>query len=106
MPFVAYDLSLDLMRALRAPLALVRKCNTDLAEQLDRAADSVHQNLAEGGGRYGNDRTRFYRFSYASLREVKGCLELAVIKGWIAEDEPARAVAHRLGGLLFRLAKL
>src|SRR2546422_3052290 len=99
MPFLAYDLSLDLIRALRAPLALVRKRNADLAKQLDRAADSVHQNLAEAGGRFGDDRTRIYRFSYGSLREVKGCLELAVIKGWIGADEPARAIAHRLGGM-------
>ncbi len=50
MPFIAYDLSLELVRALRKPLTLVRQRNADLARQLDRAADSVALNLAEAGG--------------------------------------------------------
>jgi len=71
MPFAAYDLSLDLMRSLREPLALVRASNADLARQLDRAADSIHLNLAEAGGRWGDDRTRMFRYAYGSLREVR-----------------------------------
>ena len=106
MPFVAYDLSLDLLRSLRAPLVRVQARNPDLADQLDRAADSVHQNLAEAGGRFGRDRTRLFRYSYASLREVRGSLEAAVIKGWLDGSEPVHAVANRLGGLLYRLARL
>jgi len=106
MPFFAYDLSLDLARSLRDPLARIRGRNADLATQLDRAADSVHLNLAEAGGRWGADRTRMFRIAYGSLREVKGSLELAVIKGWLDGSEPAHALAHRLGGMLFRLAKL
>ena len=106
MPFAAYDLSLDLMRSLREPLALVRARNADLYKQLDRAADSVHQNLAEAGGRWGDDRTRMFRYAYGSLREVRASLELAVIKGWLTGHEPPHALAHRLGGLLYRLAKL
>ena len=47
-----------------------------------------------------------YRIAYGSLREVRGSLELAVIKGWLDGTEPAHAIAYRLGGLLFRLAKL
>jgi four helix bundle protein len=102
----SYDLSLDLIRSLRAPLAIVRQRNADLARQLDRAADSVHQNLAEAGGRHGADRTRLFRYSYGSLREVRASLELAVAKGWLDGGEPPHAIANRLGGLLYRLAKL
>ena len=106
MPFVAYDLSLQLIKDLRAPLKCIRANNASLATQLDEAADSVHQNLCEAGGRFGNDRRRIFRYSYGSLREVRGCLELAVAKGWLEGAEPAHALAYRLGGLLFRLAKL
>ncbi len=106
MPFAAYDLSLDLARSLRDPLAQIRRRNADLARQLDRAADSVHLNIAEAGGRWGDDRTRMFRIAYGSLREVRGSLEVAVIKGWLDGNEPAHAIADRLGGLLFRLAKL
>ena len=98
MPFVAYDLSLDLIRALRAPLALVRARNAELAKQLDDAADSVHQNLAEAGGRHGADRVRLFRYSYGSLREVRASLALAVAKGWLDGSEPAHAIAFRLAG--------
>jgi four helix bundle protein len=86
--------------------ALIRARNADLAKQLDRACDSVHQNLAEARGRWGDDRTRMFRIAYGSLREVRGSLELAVIKGWLDGSEPAHGIAHRLGGLLYRLAKL
>jgi four helix bundle protein len=106
MPFVAYDLSLQLIRSLRAPLAIVRARNLSLFKQLDRAADSVHQNLAEAGGRFGDDRVRLFRYSYGSLREVRASLELAVEKGWLDGEEPAHAIAFRLGGLLYRLARL
>jgi four helix bundle protein len=106
MPFVAYDLSLDLIRSLRAPLRIVHARNAGLAKQLDRAADSVHQNLAEAGGRHGDDRVRLFRYSYGSLREVRPSLELAVEKGWLDGSEPAHAIAFRLGGLLYRLARL
>ncbi len=107
MPFVAYDLSLQLVAALRGPLACIRRGhNGSLAEQLDRAADSVHQNLAEAGGRHGADRTRLFRYSYGSLREVRASLELAVAKGFLDGREPAHALANRLGGMLYRLARL
>jgi four helix bundle protein len=104
MPFVAYDLSIELVRCLRAPLALVRQRNADLARQLDRAADSVAQNLAEAGGRFGGDRVQHFRIAYGSLREVRCSLELAVAKGWLDGSEAPHAVASRLGGLLYRLA--
>lgn len=105
MPFLAYDLSLELARSCRPVIAAVRQRNANLAKQLDDAVDSVHQNLAEAGGRHGDDRVRLFRYSYASLREVRGSLELAVIKGWIREP-PAAAIAYRLGGMLYRLARL
>ena len=106
MPFLAYDLSLDLARSCRPIVAIVRKRNANLAKQLDDAVDSVHQNLAEAGGRHGDDRVRLFRYSYASLREVRGSLELAVIKGWIEREPEAAAIAFRLGGMLYRLARL
>ena len=106
MPFIAFDLSLDLIRTLRTPLERVRKCNPSLAKQLDDAADSVNLNLAEAGGRAGRDRVRFFRYSYGSLREVRMALVLAIAKGWLDGSEPVHAIADRLGGMLYSLAKL
>ena len=104
MPFLAYDISIDLVRKLREPLASVRLRNADLARQLDRAADSVPQNLAEAGGRFGGDRLQHFRIAYGSLREVRCSLELAVAKGWLEGSEPVHAIADRLGAVLYRLA--
>ena len=107
MPFIAYDLSLQVIKELRAPLECIRAArNASLAAQLDDAADSIHSNLCEAGGRFGDDRTRIFRISYGSLREVRGQLEIAVAKGWLGGAEPVHATAYRLGGMLFRLAKL
>jgi four helix bundle protein len=56
--------------------ALVRERRWHLADQLARAATSVHANIAEGSGR----RTRrdfagFATIAWASLREVESLLE-------------------------------
>ncbi|MEZ4360110.1 MAG: four helix bundle protein [Kofleriaceae bacterium] len=104
MPFVAYDLSIKLILCLREPLAQVRKHSADLGRQLDRAADSVAQNLAEAGGRFGKDRLQHFRIAYGSLREAKCSLELAVAKGWLEGGEEAHGVANELGAILYRLA--
>ena len=106
MPFLAQDLSIELVRRLCAPLAIVRQHDPALARQLDRAADSVALNLAEAGGRRGRDRVHLCRIAYGSLREAVCALQLAVAKGWLDGSEPAHAIADRLGGMLYSLAAL
>ena len=61
-----------------------------LADQLTRAATSVHLNIAEGWGRAGRaDRRRCLTISRASLREVDSCLtEIA-----LTTHAPALALA-------------
>ena len=46
MRFLAYDLALDIIRGLQAPLAVIRRHNAPLARQGTNAADSVLLNLA------------------------------------------------------------
>nr|HEX4313517.1 four helix bundle protein [Kofleriaceae bacterium] len=104
MPFLAYDRALELVADLEAPLAELRRCSCSEADQLERASCSVVRNLAEGSGRSGADRRRFYAYAYGSLRECKAVLELAVAKRWLAERPAAYAVAHELGAMLYRLA--
>ena len=104
MPFITYDLSLDLIRALVKPLEAVRRHSAKEAAQLDDAANSVVRNIAEAGGRFGRDRLHLFAIAYGSLREVRAVLDLAAAKGWLGEEVAAQAVAHRLGGMLYRLA--
>ena len=104
MSFLAYDLSLDLIRALREPLVVIKRHDADEAKQTRRCANSVARNLAEGSGRFGGDRLHFFAIAYGSLRETRAALDIAVANGWLAADSEAAAIAARLGGMLYRLA--
>ncbi len=100
MSFLAYDL----IRALREPLAIIKRHDADEARQTRRCANSVARNIAEASGRSGGDRLHLFAIAYGSLRETRAALDIAVANGWIAEDTHAHAVAARLGGMLYRLA--
>ena len=105
--FVALELSYDLIGAVRAPLARISAVDAALADQLRRAAQSVALNLAEGSGRAGRDRSRFFRTADGSHREARACLQVALRLGYLAPADvaPAEGIAQRLGGMLFRLAR-
>jgi four helix bundle protein len=87
-----------------APTAAVRRESAKEAAQLDDAANSVVRNIAEGNGRGGRDRQYLFGVAYGSLREVRAVLDLAAAKGWLGDEVAAQAIAHRLGGMLWRLA--
>jgi four helix bundle protein len=104
-PFVAYDLALELVRSLGEPLARIRRFDADEAKQLARSSKSVARNLAEGSGRRGADRGYHFSVALGSLREVQCSLDIAIASGWLRADEPSRALAQRLGGLVYKLAR-
>ena len=56
---------------LRVPVPL-----KPIADQVVRSASSVPANLAEGHGRIGRDRMKFWRIAYASAKEVDSHLRL------------------------------
>jgi four helix bundle protein len=67
----------------------------------------VKLNLAEGSGRRGADRRRFYRTAHGSLLEARTALAIATRLGYLdrARATDAERIADRLGGLLWRLAR-
>ncbi len=101
--FRVLRLALELVRLLRL---LVDRLDCDTARQLRRAGTSVVLNLAEGNGRCGRDRKRFFRISKGSLGEVEAALQVAVAWGQLREAdirdaaECADGVGAMLGGLL------
>ena len=107
MSFVAYDLSLEYVRAVAPMLAALRSRDPALARQAQAAAASISLNLAEGSGRRGADRRHLYRIAYGSFREVRAAsLQVAVAWGFVTDDDVAAALAKldRVRALTWGLA--
>mgnify|MGYP000260873877 CR=1 FL=1 len=103
--FQAYDLSIDLVRALVAPTALIRRHSRSLADQVERASQSIPLNLREGGRRRGKDGKHLYTVAAGSNDEVRAVLDVAVARGWLDEAnlEPLRELLDREAAVLYRL---
>src|SRR5215813_3910246 len=106
MPMLAaYEVALDLVRALRTVVAQLRKYSPDAADQVERAASSIVLNLAEGGRRHGRDPRRFWDMAHGSAGEIRGALDLADAWGWQVESAQARVLLDRELGLLWGLTR-
>ena len=101
MAFIAYDLSLQLIREVRPAWVELRAADAEEAKQLRRATSSIVRNLAEAGGRHGDDRVRFFRYAHGSAIEVRGTLDAA--SAWGVDLDAPRATLDRLLALLWRL---
>ena len=101
--FLAYDVSLELIRELRPVVIALREHDRDLASQLRRAATSISLNLAEGRDRKDGDRRRFFEIARGSASEVRAALDTAEAWGWPVALAPSRALLDRLGGLHYGL---
>jgi four helix bundle protein len=102
---VAYDVALDLIRALRPVVVQLRKHSRDAADQVERAASSIVLNLAEGNRRRGRDPGRFWDMAHGSAGEIRGALDLADAWGWQVDSAQARALLDRELGLLWGLTR-
>ena len=102
---VAYTVALDLIRALRPVVVELRKWSADAADQIERAANSVVLNIAEGDRRSGRDPKRFFAIAHGSAGEIRGALDLAEAWGWVLDCERARALLDREIGLLWGLTR-
>ncbi len=103
--FEAYDLCLDIICGLQAPLAVIRRHNAALAKQGTNAIDSVLLNLAEGNGREGGDRLHHFRIALGSLREAGAVLDIAGAHGWLSKPPPLDRERDRLCGMIYGLQR-
>ena len=101
--FIAYDVSLQLIRSLRPLVPVLKKHDRDLADQLRRAATSVALNLGEGRRRAGGDQRRHYEIAHGSAGEVLTALDVARAWGYVVDDVDAKQHLDRLLALLWRL---
>ena len=83
-----YDVAIEVVRRLQPHVAQLRRRQASLADQLDRAGDSVVLGIAEGSRSVGKTRALHYARGAASMDEARACLELAVAKGHLRGVEP------------------
>jgi four helix bundle protein len=100
--FIAYEVSIDLIRALRPLVPSVRRYNADLADQLHRAATSVALNLAEGRRRRAGNQRRSFEIAHGEASEVRACLDVVEAWGWIVDSQLPLQILDRLLALLWR----
>ena len=61
--FIAYNVTLELITALRPLVPLIERHNRELADQLFRAASSILLNLAEGKKFHNGNRRKHYEIA-------------------------------------------
>jgi four helix bundle protein len=103
--FEVYELSLQMVWAMRSAHARIRQHDRDLACQLKRATSSVPANIAEGARRQGADRLHHYRIAAGSASELRSHLCTAVAWGDLdaALANPPLALCDRVLAILWRL---
>ena len=89
MPFIALEISIELVAKLQPVLHLIRKRDPNLADQAQRAAQAHALALSEGGSRTGREETRFWRAALGSVTELRDALRIAVASGYLGEAQLA-----------------
>ncbi len=89
MRFLALQLSLELIEALRPLVRTIRSSDRKLANQLVDAASSTPLNLGEGSRRAGRDRKHLFRIAAGSNEEVRTALRVAIAWGYLDKRRTA-----------------
>ncbi len=103
--FVAYELTKEMISALRSVMPAIEARDRNLADQLRRAATSVLLNLAEGQKFANGNRRKHYEIAQGSANEVMAALDAAEAWGWIATRGPERAPIDRVLAVLWKLTR-
>jgi four helix bundle protein len=101
--FIAYEVSLDVIKSLRVVMPQIERNDRDLADQIRRAASSVALNLAEGQRLTKGNKPKHYAIAHGSANEVRAAIHTALAWGWIEEATKQLAALDRLLALLWRL---
>src|SRR5262249_43409152 len=105
MGFVAYEVSMEIVKTVGPLIQTVARKDRALADQMRRAATSVPLNIVEGSRRKGLDRKHSYRVAAGSADELRAALTIAREWGYVDQSSAASvdALLNRelalLGGL-------
>jgi four helix bundle protein len=101
--FIAYEVSVELVNHLRPLVQVVAAHDSNLADQIKRAATSVVLNLSEGARRQRGNQQRAYEIAHGEARELLGALDCAAAWGYVLDASQARSTLDRLLRLLWGL---
>ena len=101
--FIPYEVAVELVHDLRPVVELVRQHDSNLADQMKRAATSVVLNLSEGARRAAGNKRRAFEIAHGEAREVLGCLDCAAAWGYVLDASATRAKLDRLLALCWGL---
>ena len=107
MAFIAGELSLEMIAALRPVMPKIKARHRSLANQLMRAANSVALNLGEAElSDPGNRRARLFTAA-GSAKESLTALRIAGEWGFITaeQQEPAAALLRRIIAILWKMTR-
>jgi four helix bundle protein len=90
--FVAFEVALEVIRSLRGVVAVARRHNRKVADQIVDASSSSAANLAEGNRRIGRDRLHFFRIAAGSADETRAHLRVALAWGWVTDNDIERTL--------------
>ena len=100
-----YSVMLSALTEMRPVMAQIKRHDTNLEDQLRRAATSVVLNVAEGSGSRGKNRGARYATALGSARETVACLEIATALGYAgAVDAQLCAKLNEVIGTLVKVA--
>ena len=105
--FLAIEVAIWAIAAMREVVAVIRRKDVDLARQIVRAANSVVANVAEGNRRVGKDRLHSFRVAAGSADEVIAHLRVAQAWGYVdgRQTEGALKLLDRELRLLWGLTR-
>lgn len=96
-----YYVALDLLSALRPVIAQIRRHDSSLADQLQRAACSVPLHIAEGSFARGKNRAAKYQIGCSEARESLACCHCAERLEYISPlEESVRGLFRQVIGTL------
>jgi len=101
-----YAVAIEMVREVRPLMERIGKRDSNLADQLRRAAASVPLNLHEGAySQGGNVRARFHN-ALGSAAEVRACLDVAEALGYVEQVDPVlRDTIDHVVATLHRLVR-
>ena len=103
--FVALEMSVVVVERLVPVETKIKRCSAQLANQIQRASESVALNLAEGRWRSAGDQRRHYEMAAGSASEVTVALRIALAKRYVTKPDLAEVEGplDQVRAMLFRL---